>query len=228
MAEVGFESWQDNSELAWNHCLGFIQQKLENGISSLLLLFPKSPRVAFEVESCLVLWIFSLSAWMLICRGSSYKPQWCPHRGLKHYGSVVPIHTWPSLLNRTPRQWASASSTTLMLGLGSSQLLLPSYWVPFGDCWCSFPQAILNRSHPGLHPSQGAKAELDPHTKDYSGGSNFDEPQKDPSHSCLRVKGSCCDFLNAEYWQNVGRVLVSSSGLTGGFWHSLLQNTRWS
>lgn len=69
MAEVGFESWQDNSELAQNHYLGFIQQKLENGISSLLLLFPKSPGVAFEVESCLVLWIFSLSAWMLICRG---------------------------------------------------------------------------------------------------------------------------------------------------------------
>lgn len=96
-----------------------------------------------------------------------------------------------------------------MLGLGSSQLLLPSYWVPFGDCWCSFPQAILNRSHPGLHPSQGAKAELDPHTKDYSGGSNFDEPQKDPSHSCLRVKGrkllwfSECWIL-AKCWEGAG------------------------
>lgn len=62
--------------------LGCIQQELENRISSLLLLFPKSPRVAFEVESCLVLWIFSLSAQMLICR--------CPHTSLSDVPPMGP------------------------------------------------------------------------------------------------------------------------------------------
>lgn len=166
---------------------------------------------------------------MLICGGVLIQASVMSSCGLKHYGSVVPIHTWASLLNRTPASEPQPHQLLLMLGLGSSQLLLPSYWVPFWDCWCSFPQAILNRSHPGLHPShREPKLNLIHTPRDYSGGSNFDKPQKDPSHSCLRVKGSCCDFLNAEYWQNVGRVLVSSSGLTGGFWHSLLQNTRWS
>lgn len=66
MTKLGFEPWQDGSDLALNHYIGYLQEDLESETCSLLLLFPKLPGVAFGILSCLVTWTFFFSTRILM------------------------------------------------------------------------------------------------------------------------------------------------------------------
>lgn len=140
-----------------------------------------------------------------------------PSCGLKHYGSVVPIHTWAS----SPQQNTTPVSLSLIsypyAGSGfipTSPSFLIEFLLGIVDV-LSHKQFLIGVIQVYTHLRE-PKLNLIHTPRIIQEVLTLTNHKKIPLHSCLRVKGSCCDFLNAEYWQNVGRVLVSSSGLTGG------------